>query len=205
MKKLFLALIAVSTSALADCPHLYPHNTPIVIPGAVELCNNQYVSLYDPTNRAVLLVSELVQPVDHSVPRKNSFHRDKRVPNSPTPGEYEHSTYDKGHMAPADDAATEEEMHESMAMTNMTPQVPELNRGRWRSLEMRVRDQIERNGVATHVVTVAVYGKALTMMGNVPVPAGYVKAAYYRPTKPTVFLHNQHSWWFNYQYFCSKS
>lgn len=191
MKNIFFALLAlVTTTAFADCPHLYPNNTPIVIPGAVELCNAQYVSLYDPLNRAVLLVSELVQPTEHNTVRKNAFHRDNRVPTSPTPGEYEYTGYDRGHMAPADDSTNDVEMHESFAMTNMTPQVPELNRGRWRGVEMRTRDRIERGGIPTHVITAAIYGKQLTMIGNVPVPIGYIKAAYFSTGTEIIFTTN---------------
>lgn len=178
MKFLSVILLFISTAVLADCPHLYPHNTPIVIPGAIELCNEQYVSLYDARNRAVLLVSELVSAGPHDVPRTNSFRKDPRVPNGVSTTEYNYSGYDRGHMAPADDASNANQMRQSMLTTNTTPQDPKLNEGRWRALESRTRKQIERSGVDTHVVTVAVY-RDRPPMGTVPVPFGYVKAAYF--------------------------
>lgn len=178
-KYLFLSLVFIAGVVHADCPQLYPYNTPIVIPGAIELCNTEYVSLYDPTNRAVLLVSELVQPTGHTAVRKNAFHRDERVSNSPAPSEYLYSNYDKGHMAPADDSTSADEMHESFAMTNTTPQDPSLNRGRWRGLELMVRTQVSNSNMPTHVVTIASYGKTPQKLGNVLIPTGYAKVAYY--------------------------
>jgi endonuclease G len=179
MKFISLLLLVISSAALADCPHLYPYNTPIVIPGAVELCNEQYVSLYDARNRAVLLVSELVEAEPHNTPRVGTFRKDVRVPNSPSATEYNYSGYDRGHMAPADDATNPTQMRQSMLTTNLTPQDPKLNEGRWKSLEMRTRKQIEKSGNDTHVVTAAVY-RDRTPMGTIPVPFGYVKAAYFQ-------------------------
>lgn len=178
MKFIPIILLFISTAVMADCPHLYPHNTPIVIPGAVELCNEQYVSLYDVRNRAVLLVSELVEAAPHNVPRIGTFRKDSRVPTSPSTTEYNNSGYDRGHMAPADDATNPTQMRQSMVTTNLTPQDPKLNEGRWKSLEMRTRKQIETSGVDTHVVTAAVY-RDRPPMGKIPVPFGYVKAAYF--------------------------
>lgn len=178
MKFFSAFLLFVSTVALADCPHLYPHNTPIVIPGAIELCNEQYVSLYDARNRAVLLVSELVSPKPHDVPRTNTFRKDTRVPNGVSTTEYNYSGYDRGHMAPADDVTNATQMRQSMYTTNVTPQDPKLNKGRWKALEARTRKQIEQSGIDTHVVTAAVY-RDRPPMGTVPVPYGYIKAAYF--------------------------
>lgn len=174
----FVVALIVSSLAIADCPHLYPRNTPIKISGAVELCNDRYVTLYDQKNRAVLLVSELVQPGGHVVQRKDSFHKDSRVKNPVTPSEYEHSGFDRGHMAPADNSVSAYQMYESFLMTNMTPMVPELNRGRWRLLEQKVQNKVVRIGIPVHVVTAAEY-KSHPNLGTIPVPEGFIKVAYY--------------------------
>ena len=185
----FIVALIVSSLAIADCPHLYPHNTPIKISGAVELCNDRYVALYDQKNRAVLLVSELVQPSGHVVQRKDSFHKDSRVKNPVTPSEYEHSGFDRGHMAPADNSISAYQMYESFLMTNITPMVPELNRGRWRLLEQKVQSKIVGIGTPTHVVTAAEY-KNRPKLGTLPVPDGFVKVVYY-PTGTTAhYTHN---------------
>lgn len=180
MIKKYLAAIAVMFPmfAVAACPWLYPNNTPIVVSGAVELCNDQYVAVYDPVNRAVLFTSEIVQPDGHTVKRQNSFRRDSRIANGPSPSEYEFSNYDKGHMAPADDATSDAQMRQSMLMTNATPQNPKLNRGRWKSVETTARKMISKSGQPTHVLTLAIYEKHPQMMGNIPIPKAYAKVVY---------------------------
>lgn len=177
MKFFSAFLLFVSTFALADCPHLYPHNTPIVIPGAIELCNEQYVSLYDERNRAVLLVSELILARPHDVVRVSRWVSDDRVKNPVKSSEYAYTGYDRGHMAPADSATSVKQMYESHLMTNTTPQDPTLNSGRWRVLESQIQQSIERSGNNTHVVTVAVY-KNREPMHDIPVPHSYIKATY---------------------------
>jgi endonuclease G len=67
--------------------------------------------------------------------------RDDPKANDAKSSIYSHSGYDRGHLAPAHDMnfnATA--MRESFYMSNVTPQVPEFNRGIWKSLESRVRE-----------------------------------------------------------------
>ena len=53
--------------------------------------------------------------------------------------DYKGSGYDRGHLAPAGDMAwSKKAMSESFFLTNMSPQVPGLNRGMWRMLEEQV-------------------------------------------------------------------
>ena len=56
-------------------------------------------------------------------------------------GQYTNSGYDRGHMAPAADFKFDSvAMAECMYLSNICPQVPSLNRGRWLTLENKVRD-----------------------------------------------------------------
>lgn len=175
---LFILALLLPNLVLAGCPHLYPHNQPIKIAGAIELCNDRYVALYDQKNRAVLLVSELVQPRGHVIQRNDSFHKDPRVNNPVLPSEYEHSGFDRGHMAPADNSTSAYQMYESFLMTNMAPMVPELNRGRWRVLEQKVQNKVVSIGTPIHVITAAEYTNRPSL-GTIPVPKGFIKIAYY--------------------------
>lgn len=62
-----------------------------------------------------------------------------------TTNQYTKSGYDRGHMAPAADmkwSATA--MEECMYLSNICPQAPGLNRGRWLTLENKVRDWAEK-------------------------------------------------------------
>ena len=55
--------------------------------------------------------------------------------------QYTNSGYDRGHMAPAADFKFDAvAMEECMYLSNICPQVPSLNRGRWLTLENKVRD-----------------------------------------------------------------
>ena len=75
-----------------------------------------------------------------TVPRKDTFRADPRVPSSPDKASYTGSGYDRGHLKPAADSrSSSEEMRASFLMTNMAPQTPNLNRGIWKGLEEAVR------------------------------------------------------------------
>lgn len=54
--------------------------------------------------------------------------------------DYYRSGYDRGHLAPAGDMKwSRQVMKESFYMSNITPQTPSMNRGRWVKLETLVR------------------------------------------------------------------
>ena len=73
--------------------------------------------------------------------RKDNFRLDPVIKTgSAILADYEGSGYDRGHLAPAGDMAwSKETMSESFFLTNMSPQVPGLNRGMWRILEEQIR------------------------------------------------------------------
>ncbi len=70
--------------------------------------------------------------------------------------DYTRSGWDRGHLAPAADMAwSKEAMRESFYLSNISPQAPGLNRGKWKSLEDFTRDNARR------------YGKLLVVTGPV--------------------------------------
>lgn len=73
--------------------------------------------------------------------RTNKFIEDKNISTgSAKLSDYKASGYDRGHLAPAADMAwSEQSENESFLMSNMTPQVPQFNRGIWKELESQVR------------------------------------------------------------------
>jgi endonuclease G len=176
MKKIIISLLFVSSTVFAsDCPTLYPNKQPIVVPNTVELCNSFYVSAFDKENSRVILVSEhLVYGTIGSAPRKDTFRADKRVGQRPSPIHYFKSGYDKGHMAPAGDASTDAEMYDTFLMTNMTPQVPSLNRESWRVLEENTRKLLDNSKSDMYVVNIAMYEDDKKING-IPVPSSYWK------------------------------
>ena len=67
--------------------------------------------------------------------------------------DYRHSGYDKGHLAPAGDmVGSSQAMRESYYFSNISPQLPNFNRGIWKKLEERVR-RIAMSGDEVYVAT----------------------------------------------------
>lgn len=79
--------------------------------------------------------------------RSNRFVTDTEVKGTPADTrDYTHSGYDRGHMAPAGDMKwSERAMDESFLLSNICPQSPGLNRGRWKELEELVREWANRD------------------------------------------------------------
>lgn len=86
--------------------------------------------------------------------RGDTFRKDPLVPTgSATPDDYRSSGYDRGHLIPAADLSwSEEAMEGSFYMSNMSPQVPDFNRGVWSKLEATVRNFADKE-MAVYVVT----------------------------------------------------
>ena len=75
-------------------------------------------------------------------PRRGSFCPDPKVIGyTAVTSDYTKSGWDRGHMAPAGDMKwSETAMYESCYLSNICPQNPDLNGGRWRILEEKCRD-----------------------------------------------------------------
>ena len=174
MKKLLLLLLLPVSVFASNCPELY-NGKPIEVKGTVELCNTFFVSLYDKQNQRVIVVAEqLKHGAIGSAERDNLFHSDARIGPKPNPTQYARTGYDKGHMAPAGDASSIKEMHETFLMTNMTPQKPTLNREAWRMLEEHTRTLLSQSKSDMYVINIAVY-KDNSKMNGIPIPTGYWK------------------------------
>jgi len=79
--------------------------------------------------------------------RKNDFRPDGALPAAAykvRPNDYTGSGYDRGHIAPsADRTRNEADNSATFLMSNMMPQVPELNRGVWGDLEEYCRELVQ--------------------------------------------------------------
>jgi len=71
--------------------------------------------------------------------RKDEFRVDPEIKfKSATLKDYYKSGYDRGHLCPAGDMKfSKVAMSESFFMSNMSPQHPSLNRGRWKQLKVK--------------------------------------------------------------------
>lgn len=177
MKQLIaLALFLIPGTAFASpCDQFYPNGKEIVVPNTKVLCNSFFATVYDDDQNANILSTEIAQERLKKTPRTDDFRADKRIADSPTPADYTNSGYDRGHMVPAANADDPNEMSDTFFMTNMTPQLPSVNRVAWRLLEDKVRGMPFK-----WVVTGAKYSKTPKKLGKgqVPVPDMLYKVVY---------------------------
>ncbi len=109
--------------------------------------------------------------------RTNKFKKDPLLSiTMATNGDYKKSGYDKGHLAPAADMAwSEQSMNESFYFSNISPQLPQLNRGIWKNLEELIRVWVQ-TAETLYVATGPVLSKIIDTIGNkIPVPAYFYK------------------------------
>lgn len=187
-----LFLFALPTVANASpCDQFYPNGKEIKVPNTVVLCNSFFATVYDDVNNATIFSTEIAQTRAVKVPRTDDFRADKRIADSPTPADYTNSGYDRGHMVPAANADEKQEMSDTFLMTNMTPQLPSVNRVAWKNLEERVRSVPFK-----WVVTGAYYGPAPKCDVNVkcigkakvPVPVMLYKVAFFESGNVAVYI-----------------
>lgn len=107
------------------------------------------------------------------------FYEEKNVPAPrATSEDYTRSGYDRGHMCPAADRSKSvTSMRETFVMTNITPQVPALNRGPWKYLEDYER-KLALRGRKLRIVAESVFWRAPKLFigrDSVAVPHGFIK------------------------------
>ena len=191
MKKLLsIILISVSSISFAACDKLYPGGKPIHVPDTTELCNTFYVSLFNEKQKAVILTSELIAK-DSYMTRINHFKPDLRLVNGPVNSDYKNSKYDRGHMVPAGDSSTKEEMSDTFLLTNMTPQEPSLNRVSWNHMEQHIRKKVDSSKSSANILTIAIYNKPSRIGPGIPVPAAYWKIVYLKDSTLYYFAENK--------------
>lgn len=105
--------------------------------------------------------------VDPMVTTKSLHHRD-----------YSNSGYTRGHMAPAGDMAFDSTaMRESFYMSNMSPQLRQLNNGIWKELEENIRDWTYK-AETLYIITGPILDNPIKTIGkgnNITVPSAFYK------------------------------
>ncbi|MEG3880254.1 DNA/RNA non-specific endonuclease [Microcoleus sp. herbarium7] len=109
----------------------------------------QYVMSYNSKTRTANWVSwQLNRSWIGAADRQDNFRLDDSLPDAwykVRPNDYTGSGYDRGHIAPsADRTRNEADNSATFLMTNMMPQVPELNRGLWGDLEDYCRELVQQ-------------------------------------------------------------
>ena len=181
-----LALFLIPGTAFASpCDQFYPNGKEIVVPNTKVLCNSFFAVVYDDDRNANIFSTEIAQERVKKTPRTDDFRADKRIADSPTPADYTNSGYDRGHMVPAANADDPKEMSDTFFMTNMTPQLPSVNRVAWKNLEERIRSVPFK-----WVVTGAHYSASPKVIGKnkVPVPDFLYKVAFFESGNVAVYI-----------------
>jgi len=156
MKKfvMLLSLLFVSTVSYAadqiapqpkaSCSAQIPFGEPSEKAGLPVVCRKAYILESDVTAKIPVWVAWTLTP-DHAigcVARTNAFATDQSLPATgrATPQDYAASGYDQGHLANDADMSWDDQVeHESFYMSNMSPQLPAVNRGTWKNLESAAR------------------------------------------------------------------
>jgi endonuclease G len=113
------------------------------------MVKSQYVMSYsNKTNTANWVSWQLNRSWIGTADRLDNFRPDDALPAAwykVRPTDYTGSGYDRGHIAPsADRTGNEADNSSTFLMTNMMPQVPEVNRGVWGDLEDYCRELVQQ-------------------------------------------------------------
>ena len=145
------------------------------------ICRKGYAVNYDYESKTPIFTVEKLEGEKIAVAevsRQNDFRPDHDIPLKyrASLADYDHSGYDRGHMSPAGDFTySVDVMSESFFLSNMTPQVPDNNRGIWRILEEHTRAWAKKYGTI-YVITGAIHAKDSKTIGfGVVVPDYYYK------------------------------
>lgn len=193
---LFASVLSLPLSAAASfqkCPDHFPNATPPNLQplpagwGLRELCYSEFALVHAAATRTPLVVIERLDPARVRAAkdgaRTDKFFPDARLPHGERAelADYAGSGYDRGHMAPAGDMATQEGMAQSFSLANMVPQAPIHNRKTWRKIESDTRAYVKRSGSVVYVFSGPSWqGNELKTIGagKVAVPTHLYKLVY---------------------------
>ena len=130
---------------ISECLSELPFGVPTVsTPNTTLECHEGYALQHDNAAKIALWAGWTLKPEETigCNPREDAFVADAALPKGSRaePGDYSKTGYDKGHMVPdADLSWSKQTSLESFLMSNMSPQLPNLNRGAWKQLEAQTR------------------------------------------------------------------
>lgn len=145
------------------------------------LDEREYVVSYNPNLHVPNWVAWKLEASDLGhVRRSDHFRADEQLPDGlyrVTPHDYVRGGYDRGHLCPsADRTGTEAANTLTFLMTNMQPQIHELNGGPWERLEQYERERAKRPGARLYIVAGGVFDASPKTIGHgVAVPKASFK------------------------------
>lgn len=154
-----------------SCNAEVPYGTPSVQKDHTVICRSGYILSHDPVAKIPAWVAwTLVQPDSLScLPRKDAFAADQSLPENQraTPQDYAGTGYDQGHLAPNAEMSYDPEVaKESFLMSNMSPQLPQVNRGTWKTLESTERSFVYNTGHSVTIYAGNIYNKESKTIGK---------------------------------------
>ena len=181
--------VMMLTGAYADsyvCPNNLPYGQPTLNKSVIQICHTGYFTDYSAELKIPLFVSWTLTS-EHAI---GCIQRDKvnsdRFQHDPLangvdakPSKYTKSGFDTGHLADAGDFDWNmSEFIESFYMTNMTPQVPGLNRGGWKTVEGWTRVWAhDRGGIVIYAGPI-VSSIDKKLAGDIDIPQSFWKIIY---------------------------
>jgi len=188
--RLFIFLAFIPTFVFANpiddrCSQHTIFGAPIskIITNDQYLCKTNYAIHYRDDTKTAEYVVEHLDLLDITGPstRENDFKPDKDIPIQfeAQLSDYAGTPYDRGHLAPAADNKTNDDiMSQSFFLSNMVPQVANNNRGIWRILEEKTRDLGLTKDV--YVISGTIYDTGYSTIGadKVGVPSRLWKVIY---------------------------
>lgn len=182
------AAIRPLPTSFAQCAGFFLGGQPPAVqrrPGQRELCFDAFAVLHGGDTRTPVFVAQrLNSNALGGIPRARSdrFFADARLPRAERAelGDYRHSGYSRGHMAPAADMATEAAMAQSFSLANMVPQAQRHNAGAWARVEQDTRKYVQRAQGDVYVITAPVFEPGGPRIGphGVAVPSHLFKLVY---------------------------
>lgn len=190
-------LVAMATSSAAaghdfeKCIQFFADNTPPVIQHQSELqpralCFSAFAVLHSGNSHTPIYVAEKLNKemlLDaQGNERTDQFYEEARLPLAERAQmeDYRGSGFDRGHMAPAGDMATDESMAQSFSLANVVPQAPINNRKAWAKIEKDTRKYVLRAKGDVYVITGPVFDGTPHTIGDgkVWVPTHLFKLVY---------------------------
>lgn len=177
---------------------IHQFGIPALQEGDSVICHSAYCLVFSKKHQLAKWVSHILTPdvIDGRVSRTNNFRMDPQVPSSGNDSDYFSKTptadgkfkyvgfgYDRGHLAPsADFRWSSNALSESYYFSNITPQSPDLNRGKWAEIEGFLRGYIYINPKNfLYIVTGPVLRDSLPTIAqgihHLPIPEYHYKIA----------------------------
>lgn len=179
---LFMSMISCGEEPVVKIPNV--DLAPISEGERIE--HSFYKLAYSEENEQALWVFYrlTIDMISGNIERTDDFREDPLVSTfSAKLDDYKGSGYDRGHLCPAASMSYNAvSMSESFYMSNMSPQLPSCNRGKWKTLETTVRNWVQTEDTLW-VVSGPIFKDVLGTIGEekVTIP-GYFYKIIYDPT-----------------------